>query len=103
MAAPIDAAMLARIMKGGLVLEQPRAVARSTRREVRNPVLALPAARRLQAMPLEARDALRLVLIDLRDDARARAAECWRKHKAPMACYWKAVAVYAGHLARACS
>jgi hypothetical protein len=43
---------------------------------------------------------LRDLLLAIRADAQARAAECWRKHKAPMACYWKAVAVYAGHAAR---
>jgi hypothetical protein len=68
--------------------------------EVRNPVLALPASARLLALPADSRSALRAVLLDLRDDARARAAECWKKHKAPMACYWKAVSVYANHLAR---
>lgn len=75
---------------------------RDRRAEVRNPVLALPASSQLQALPADSRQALRAVLIDLRDDARARAAECWKKHKAPMACYWKAVSVYANHLARVC-
>lgn len=76
---------------------------RSTKAEVRNPVLALPSAKRLQALPLDSRAALRSTLLDMRDDARARAAECWARHKAPMACYWKAVSVYANHLARALS
>ena len=40
------------------------------------------------------------MLIDLRRDALARAEKSWRSHKAPMAAYWKSVAVYAGHLAR---
>lgn len=75
--------------------------ARASRAEVRNPVLALPAAARIQALEPEAREALRLVLLDLRDDARDRASEAWARHKAPMACYWKAVGVYANHLARA--
>lgn len=74
---------------------------RSTLATVRNPVLALPAAARLQALDAPSRAALRATLLDLRDDSRLRAAECWRKHKAPMACYWKAVSVYANHLARA--
>lgn len=76
-------------------------IARSNRREVRNPVLALPAARRLQAMSPLVRDQLRALLLDLKADAADRAAECWRRHKAPMAAYWKAVSVYAGHTARA--
>ena len=73
---------------------------RSSRVEVRNPVLALPAAAKLQALDVDSRAAIRAVLVDLRNDARMRAAECWRRHKAPMACYWKAVSVYANHLAR---
>ena len=74
---------------------------RSNRREVRNPVLALPAARRLQSMPPLFREQLRAVMLDLKADAAERAGECWKKHKAPMAAYWKAVSVYAGHIARA--
>lgn len=73
---------------------------RSTRREVRNPVLGLPAAQQLLEAPADVRQLLRALLLDLAADARDRAAECWRRHKAPMACYWKAVAVYAGHIAR---
>ena len=77
------------------------AAPRSTRAEVRNPVLALPAARRLRDAPAPARALLAGLLDDLAADARQRAEACWRKHKAPMAAYWKAVAVYAKHLARA--
>jgi hypothetical protein len=33
-------------------------------------------------------------------DARERANTCWKKHKAPMAAYWKACSVYAGHARR---
>ena len=74
---------------------------RSNRREVRNPVLRLPASRRLAELPPEARDALRDILSDLAVDARARAQESWLKNKGPMAAYWKAVGAYAGHIARA--
>lgn len=74
--------------------------ARATRADVRNPLLALPAAVRLQALPPEARAALRAVLVELRDDCRTRAESAWRTHKAPMAAYWKAVGVYANHTAR---
>jgi len=69
-------------------------------RLVHNPLLALPAAAKVQALDASTRATLRDLFIDMRDDARARAAECWRKHKAPMACYWKAVSVYANHIAR---
>lgn len=72
---------------------------RSNRAEVRNPVLLLPAFRLLIGHPSSHHVAG--ILSDLQADARDRADKCWRKHKAPMAAYWKAVAVYAGHLARA--
>ncbi len=68
--------------------------------ETGNPMLALPGVKRLKALPPESRDAIRAALLDLRADA-ARAEKSWRTHKAPMAAYWKAVSVYAGHLARA--
>jgi hypothetical protein len=73
---------------------------RSNLAEVRNPILALAGVTRLQALPDDSKAALRAVLIELRDDCRARADECWRKHKAPMACYWKACGVYLNHLQR---
>ena len=56
---------------------------------------------RFQALPPPARHALRAALIDLRRDAQHRAELQWRRHKGPMACYWRAVGVYAGHIARA--
>jgi len=73
---------------------------RSARREVRNPLLALPGVRVLADLSPDSREALCVALRSIQADARRRADECWRKHKAPMAAYWKAVAVYAGHLAR---
>jgi hypothetical protein len=73
---------------------------RSNRAEVRNPILSLPAAAQLRDLDAPSRAALRAILLDLQTDARARADECWRRHKAPMAAYWKAVGVYAGHIAR---
>ena len=74
---------------------------RSSRAEVRNPVLALSATRRLLSLAPEVRAALADVLGEIADDAQERAQKCWRTHKAPMAAYWKAVAVYAGHTRRA--
>ena len=56
---------------------------------------------RFSKLPPEAREVLRLCLMDLREDALERAKLQWRRHKAPMALYWKVVGVYAGHLARA--
>jgi hypothetical protein len=74
---------------------------RSLRPDVRNPVLQLPAVARLDALDERSRAALRCVPMDLRTDAQAKAAKCWRAHKAMMAAYWQIVAVYAGHIARA--
>lgn len=69
---------------------------------VRNPVLELSATYRIQAtVPHATRLLLGGLLRELADDAAQRAEQCWRKHKAPMACYWKACAVYARHIARA--
>jgi hypothetical protein len=73
---------------------------RSSKREVRNPILALPSAKRIEELSPLNRAALRGVLLDIAQDARQRADKCWRTHKAPMAAYWKAVSVYAGHIAR---
>lgn len=69
---------------------------------VRNPLLALPAAEGIKALPIESRAALRALLLDLRRDAKRRSEHCWRKNKAPMAAYWKVVGVLAGHTARLC-
>lgn len=72
--------------------------ARSNRREVRNPVLALPAARRLAELDPASREVLAAILKDLATDAAERAQASWRKNKGPMAAYWKAVSVYAKHV-----
>ena len=76
-------------------------MSRSLRPDVRNPLLALSAMAELQALPPASRAALRALLRDLAKDARARAQKAWRTNKAPMAAYWKTVAVYATHTARA--
>ena len=55
----------------------------------------------LQSLPPDVRAQLCRVLLQLRREARVNAETSWRRHKAPMAAYWKAVSVYAGHLARA--
>lgn len=78
----------------------PKSTSRSERPEVRNPLVQLPAAQRMNDLPEESRAALRALLLDLRDDARTRAQKAWRTHKAPLAVYWKVVAVYAYHLSR---
>lgn len=68
--------------------------------EVRNPMLALAGTARLLELDPHTRALLRAVLLDLAADARVRAEDSWRRHKAPMAACWKAVSVYADHLAR---
>lgn len=73
---------------------------RSQAPEVRNPILAVPGAEALRDLAPENKAALRAVLLGMRVDARAKAEKCWRTHKAPMALYWKVIAVYAGHIAR---
>ena len=77
--------------------------ARSNLREVRNPALKLPAAKRLAAFLAdkpELRAEFGALLRDLRAEALTEAEKCWRRHKGPMAAYHKGVGVYAGHFAR---
>ena len=76
--------------------------ARSARPDVRNPLLRLPSAADVAALPPEARAALRALALDASKAWRALAEECWRRHKAPMAAYWRAWAVNARHLASLC-
>lgn len=73
---------------------------RTAKPDVRNPLVALPAAEAMMALPPEARAALKQLLREVSKDARARAQKAWTTHKAPMAAYWKAVAVYANHSQR---
>jgi hypothetical protein len=75
-------------------------VNRAALAQVRNPLLQLPAVAELQALPRASQAALKGVLKAISADARERAEKCWRTHKAPMAAYWKAVAVYANHTSR---
>lgn len=72
----------------------------STKAEVRNPILALPSVARLRTLSPEARLALQEVLLDIQRDARLRAENSWRSRKPPVAAYWAACGVYAGHIAR---
>jgi hypothetical protein len=74
--------------------------ARSNRAEVRNPVLLLPAVQALRRLDPEARVALQRLLLEIRDEARLKADKSWRTRKPPVAAYWAACAVYAGHIAR---
>ncbi len=74
---------------------------RSNRAEVRNPLLALPATKRLAALPPETREIVCDLLEEIRIDAFARADNAWRKSKPPLAAYWRAVSTYSGHVRKA--
>ncbi len=75
---------------------------RSNRQDVRNPLLKLPSAADLEKLPPEAREALRKLASEASRAWRAQAEECWKRHKPPMAAYWRAWAVNARHLALLC-
>lgn len=68
----------------------------------KNPLLtnAPEVVARFRALPPEAKDALHGFLCWLYGYARAEAERSWRRSKAPMAVYWKAVAAWAYHTAR---
>lgn len=74
---------------------------RSARLSVHNPVLLLPAAARLCALPIDQRQLLGNLLREIARDADARAERAWKKRKGPMAAYWRATSTYAKHIARA--
>lgn len=75
---------------------------RSSRADVRNPMLALPEVReQFAALPEEAREALVKMLRAVTKSCRANAETAYRKHKPPMYAYWKAMGVNARHLALA--
>jgi hypothetical protein len=78
-----------------------RPVRREDRAEVRNPVLALRAFRRFGSLHPDAVQALAELLHEIHVEAGVRAEHSWRTRKAPMAVYWRAVSVYAGHIRRA--
>lgn len=73
-----------------------------TSAEISNPVLRLQSAAAIQALPPDARAALKAVLMDLRRQSAAKAQLDWKRNKGMTAAYWKAVSIYAGHIARLC-
>lgn len=75
--------------------------ARSARLEVRNPVLRLPAAASILALPIEQRRPLGILLRELAAQADADAERSWGQRKGIMAAYWRAVSTYAKHIAHA--
>lgn len=66
-----------------------------------NPMLRLPAARKLLALPEPERRAVAAVFRELRAEANSEAELAWERRKGPMAAYWRAVSTYARHLAHA--
>ncbi|MCV0438925.1 MAG: hypothetical protein K5880_09855 [Hydrogenophaga sp.] len=81
---------------------QPVLTPRSSRADVRNPMLAIPEVRAAYAaLPLSARVALVKMLQATSRTCRANAEVAYRKHKPPMYAYWKAMGVNARHLALA--
>ncbi len=74
---------------------------RSNRADVRNPMLAIPEVIALKDLPDNVRWALARALAGCSTAFRTRGNEAWRKHKPPMAAYWKANAVNFRHLALA--
>lgn len=76
----------------------------SERRNVHNPLLGLTAMQELSTYLHTQPDVqahIITLLMQLGNQANEQATYCWHKHKAPMAAYWKAVAVYARHTAKA--
>lgn len=68
-----------------------------------NPLLKLPAAQKLLALPPDQRQVIEALMRELRADADHQAEASWKKRKGPMAAYWRAVSTYARHVAHALS
>ncbi len=64
-----------------------------------NPLLNLPAGRRLRALPREQRRAIVAVLRELQASANELAEVAHKRRKGPMYSYWRAVATYSRHAA----
>lgn len=77
------------------------AYGRSALAEIRNPILALPSARAILALPAEQRRPLGLLLRELSAEADAMAEKSWCGRKGIMAAYWRACSIYAKHIAHA--
>jgi hypothetical protein len=73
---------------------------RSSLAEVRNPILALASSKKLLDLSPEAREAMRDLLKELAIVSRDKANKSWAAGKGPIASYWRAVSVYAGHIVK---
>ncbi len=68
-----------------------------------NPLLKLPAAQEIMAMPPEQREPLIRLLRELRTQCNDLAEVSWKRRKGPMALYWRVTATYVRHVAHALS
>lgn len=67
-----------------------------------NPLLQLPAARKILALPeSEEKRLLEQLLREMRVQANDLAELNWARKKAPIAAYWRATSTYARHAAHA--
>jgi hypothetical protein len=75
---------------------------RSSRDDVRNPILGLPeAVEALQTLDPQQLAALKVILLAIRKHAIVREKESYRKRKGPMVEYWMGAATYVKHIANA--
>lgn len=93
--------MWARLTDLMLPTKDTSVIPRSLRAEIRNPVLGLASFKQLWTLDADVKRQLSELLTELGQEAAQKAQNSWTKNKAPMAVYWKAVSVYARHIARA--
>jgi uncharacterized membrane protein len=74
-------------------------VARSSRPDVRNPILSLPAALELLALPRAQRLIMKRLLRELKAQCREQERRAYSQRKGPLTAYWMAAGTYAGHVA----
>lgn len=67
----------------------------------KNPVMDLPAAKKLLALPADQREIIAEILTELRRESNDLAETNWRRKKGLIASYWRAVSTYSRHLAHA--
>jgi hypothetical protein len=78
---------------------------RSSQPEVRNPILALPAAQELAQMMRdnpELKATFKRLCRELKAQAREQERNSIRRRKGPMVSYWMSCGTWCAHLANAC-
>lgn len=68
-----------------------------------NPLLELPAAQEILALPRETLAPLEKLLRQMRDQANDQAEIAWKRRKGFQAAYWRVVSTYARHCAHVMS